>query len=245
MSDTIELNDKLVSELREIAKSLGIAEADDLRKAQLVTAIVEQQNLIEAARAQQSTVDSNYAPKQDETTASTPEKGDKADKADKNRKRVRTIKNSNEPRVEVPLDDTNLFDLQDDEPQQEEEPELTPAPVAEAEPEQANQSDETPAKTEEAAPEARPQKFERRINQNNVQAKNQEPAINLDFDNVIINEGVLEIMPDGYGFLRSSDYNYLTSPDDIYVSQSQIKLFGLKTGDTVRGSIRPPKEGEK
>jgi transcription termination factor Rho len=56
---------------------------------------------------------------------------------------------------------------------------------------------------------------------------------------------VLEIMPDGYGFLRSSDYNYLTSPDDIYVSQSQIKLFGLKTGDTVRGSIRPPKEGEK
>ncbi len=66
-----------------------------------------------------------------------------------------------------------------------------------------------------------------------------------DFDNVIVNEGVLEIMPDGYGFLRSSDYNYLTSPDDIYVSQSQIKLFGLKTGDTVRGSIRPPKEGEK
>jgi len=242
MSDTIELNDKLVSELREIAKSLGIAEADDLRKAQLVTAIVEQQNLIEAARAQQSTVDSNYAPKQDETTASAPDKGDKADK---NRKRVRTIKNSNEPRVEVPLDDTNLFDMQDDEPQQEEESEQTPAPVAEAEPEQANQSDEAPAKTEEAAPEARPQKFERRINQNNVQAKNQEPAINLDFDNVIINEGVLEIMPDGYGFLRSSDYNYLTSPDDIYVSQSQIKLFGLKTGDTVRGSIRPPKEGEK
>ena len=67
----------------------------------------------------------------------------------------------------------------------------------------------------------------------------------MDFDNVIVNEGVLEIMPDGYGFLRSSDYNYLTSPDDIYVSQSQIKLFGLKTGDTVRGSIRPPKEGEK
>lgn len=68
---------------------------------------------------------------------------------------------------------------------------------------------------------------------------------NLDFDGVIVNEGVLEIMVDGYGFLRSSDYNYLSSPDDIYVSQSQIKLFGLKTGDTVRGSIRPPKEGEK
>ena len=66
-----------------------------------------------------------------------------------------------------------------------------------------------------------------------------------DFDGVIDNEGVLEIMQDGYGFLRSSDYNYLASPDDIYVSPSQIKLFGLKTGDTVKGLIRPPKEGEK
>jgi transcription termination factor Rho len=62
---------------------------------------------------------------------------------------------------------------------------------------------------------------------------------------MIDGEGILEMMPDGYGFLRSSDYNYLTSPDDIYVSPSQIKLFGLKTGDTVKGAIRPPKEGEK
>lgn len=66
-----------------------------------------------------------------------------------------------------------------------------------------------------------------------------------DFEGIVISEGVLEIMTDGYGFLRSSDYNYLNSPDDIYVSQSQIKLFGLKTGDTVRGTIRPPKDGEK
>ncbi len=66
-----------------------------------------------------------------------------------------------------------------------------------------------------------------------------------EFDGIITAEGVLEIMPDGYGFLRSSDYNYLNSPDDIYVSQSQIKLFGLKTGDTVKGGIRPPKENEK
>ena len=66
-----------------------------------------------------------------------------------------------------------------------------------------------------------------------------------EFDGAISNEGVLEIMQDGYGFLRSSDYNYLASPDDIYVSPSQIKLFGLKTGDTVKGYIRPPKEGEK
>ncbi len=64
-------------------------------------------------------------------------------------------------------------------------------------------------------------------------------------DGVITNQGVLEIMPDGYGFLRSADFNYFNSPDDIYVAQQQIKLFGLKTGDTVKGTIRPPKEGEK
>ncbi|MDB5227255.1 MAG: transcription termination factor Rho [Bacteroidota bacterium] len=68
---------------------------------------------------------------------------------------------------------------------------------------------------------------------------------NIDLDGVILGEGVLEIIPEGYGFLRSSDYNYLSSPDDVYVSPSQIKLMGLKTGDTIVGAIRPPKEGEK
>jgi len=67
----------------------------------------------------------------------------------------------------------------------------------------------------------------------------------FDFDGLITHEGVLELMQDGYGFLRSSDYNYLSSPDDVYISQSQIKLFGLKTGDTIRGDVRPPKPGEK
>ena len=77
------------------------------------------------------------------------------------------------------------------------------------------------------------------------QQPRREPAFNIEFDGVIQGEGVLEMMPDGYGFLRSSDYNYLSSPDDVYVSPSQIKLFGLKTGDTVFGAVRPPKEGEK
>lgn len=81
--------------------------------------------------------------------------------------------------------------------------------------------------------------------QNVQQQKPREAEKAYDFDGVINSSGVLEIMQEGYGFLRSSDYNYLTSPDDIYVSQSQIKLFGLKTGDTVNGIIRPPKEGEK
>lgn len=75
--------------------------------------------------------------------------------------------------------------------------------------------------------------------------KKREPRFNIDLDGAVPGEGVLEMMPDGYGFLRSADYNYLSSPDDVYVSPSQIKLFGLKTGDWVSGFVRPPKEGEK
>ncbi|MCF6128657.1 transcription termination factor Rho [Flavobacterium sp. AS60] len=91
---------------------------------------------------------------------------------------------------------------------------------------------------------------------NNANANNNNPNFkgkkqnnfrdsDFEFDGIIESEGVLEMMPDGYGFLRSSDYNYLASPDDIYLSTSQIRLFGLKTGDTVKGVVRPPKEGEK
>jgi transcription termination factor Rho len=77
------------------------------------------------------------------------------------------------------------------------------------------------------------------------QQRKKEPSFTAELDGLVDGEGVLEMMPDGYGFLRSADYNYLSSPDDVYVSPSQIKLFGLKTGDTVKGPIRPPKEGEK
>jgi transcription termination factor Rho len=113
----------------------------------------------------------------------------------------------------------------------------------------------TPAKPEPKAQADQPaapqqnnprQNSNRQNNQNNNHNNNnaaQEKQ--YEFDGILTGVGVLEIMPDGYGFLRSSDYNYLTSPDDIYVSQSQIKLFGLKTGDVVEGAIRPPKEGEK
>lgn len=112
-------------------------------------------------------------------------------------------------------------------------------------------------------PQSRNQKFNNSRKNNNERYQNQVKANPIteneaqpvqeyqpiekvyDFDGILNGIGVLEIMPDGYGFLRSSDYNYLSSPDDIYVSQSQIKLFGLKTGDVVEGAIRPPKEGEK
>ena len=82
-------------------------------------------------------------------------------------------------------------------------------------------------------------------NNGNRDSRNRYREPDYEFDAIIESEGVLDIMQDNYGFLRSSDYNYLSSPDDIYVSQSQIRLFGLKTGDTVLGQIRPPKEGEK
>ncbi len=82
-------------------------------------------------------------------------------------------------------------------------------------------------------------------NRNDNRKEHPSQDLGYNFDGIIANEGVLEIMQDGYGFLRSADYHYLSSPDDIYVSQSQIKLFGLKTGDTIRGTVRPPKYGER
>ena len=87
-------------------------------------------------------------------------------------------------------------------------------------------------------------KFKGEVN-HNKDNRNRYREPDFEFDGIVNTEGVLEIMSEGYGFLRSSDYNYLSSPDDVYVSQSQIRLFGLKTGDTVLGSVRPPKEGEK
>jgi len=93
--------------------------------------------------------------------------------------------------------------------------------------------------------EQRQQQHEQRQQQQEQRRREKENAFNIEFDGMITGEGVLEMMPDGYGFLRSSDYNYLSSPDDVYLSPGQIKIYGLKTGDTVVGSVRPPKEGEK
>ncbi len=121
----------------------------------------------------------------------------------------------------------------------------------------ADEITETPLPAKKINPHERKRADE--VNQQNKQNQNPNPNQNpnfknkknnfrdsdFEFDGIIESEGVLEMMPDGYGFLRSSDYNYLASPDDIYLSTSQIRLFGLKTGDTVKGVVRPPKEGEK
>ncbi|MEY3679311.1 MAG: hypothetical protein RI924_1452 [Bacteroidota bacterium] len=212
MLDLEKLNDMLVPELRELAVSLGISDADTLRKQELINQIMA------------TSAGSMPGPDAEGNAAE-----------GRVRKRVRTTKSATE-QAHVPLDDTNLFENGDAEEQIHEETVLTESVSANAAPEFR----EVPPPSEPTAP-----RFERRSQDSARSVQSKKEDLNLDFDNAIINEGILEIMPDGYGFLRSSDYNYLSSPDDIYVSQSQIKLFGLKTGDTVRGSIRPPKEGEK
>lgn len=189
--DINELNTKLVSELREIAKVLGIADVEKLRKQELIDRISD--------IAKQSTKETEPAV----------QKAEEGEGAERPRKRVRTVKTEPISVVKRPGADDR--------------------------------------KSESASNTAEQGGANHAPDNSAVLGRIDNPATvaATDFDNVIVNEGVLEIMPDGYGFLRSSDYNYLTSPDDIYVSQSQIKLFGLKTGDNVRGSIRPPKEGEK
>lgn len=122
---------------------------------------------------------------------------------------------------------------------------VQPQPAAETESQvQAGENVNTQTGNSEQFSDQRQQGFNQNRNRREQQPQTP-PAFNAEFDGAVHSEGVLEMMPDGYGFLRSSDYNYLSSPDDVYVSPSQIKLFGLKTGDTVRGTVRPPKEGEK
>jgi transcription termination factor Rho len=223
-----ELNTKLVSELRQIAKSIGIPEVEKLRKQELINQIVASNNQGKGDQTE-------TAPSKEGTTVIKEETQE-----ERPRRRTRTS-NANEPVAvtrEPEADHAKPVTKNDppaEAPSQEKKqvaPRETPQPKGESTPtrNRAERRPNPPAQT----------------TKNDTSSNQAPPPItNLDFDNVIVNEGVLEIMPDGYGFLRSSDYNYLTSPDDIYVSQSQIKLFGLKTGDTVRGSIRPPKEGEK
>ncbi|PWS28553.1 transcription termination factor Rho [Pedobacter yonginense] len=265
MFSKTELNDKLTSELRELAKTYGIEAADSLRKIDLVEVLLHQQEIINAVK---SGADPYSEPEVAPVAAPVAKtKATKAEKAPKVaaestssekpvKKRARLSKDEPVAPVERRRESVTLFD----EPQHQQQPERQPDRIIESEEggskpisELIEESAEPVAVVTKQRPEQKEKqdKGQRDENRQPKQPgggnhhKNENSYSNLDFDNVITNEGVLEIMPDGYGFLRSADYNYLTSPDDIYVSQSQIKLFGLKTGDTVKGSIRPPKEGEK
>jgi transcription termination factor Rho len=200
-----DLNVRLLSELKEIAETMGVKNAKKLSKQDLVYKILDQQAITGEApgskKPTQTNESRNLRPRKRENVTPVP-------KAEKEELSTDELLES----INVDLD-TTITGFEE-----------TPPAVT----------------TEQSQPKVREEKREDR------EEKNQPVKLNIrDFDGVIDNEGVLEIMQDGYGFLRSSDYNYLASPDDIYVSPSQIKLFGLKTGDTVKGQIRPPKEGEK
>lgn len=251
MFNKTELNEKLTAELREIAKTQGILNADELRKAELVeiiAQITEQQQAAESVEGE-APVKATKTKTVKENTAEKP-----------TRKRIRITPKEEEESKNNNFNRTSLFD---DEPVQaspvKEEKKISAQSKVMAPPSEAAEVISEVKEEAVATPPVQEMKKHRPArdennrapknpnnnNNNGNQKQNENSYSNLDFDNTITNEGVLEIMPDGYGFLRSADYNYLSSPDDIYVSQSQIKLFGLKTGDTVKGSIRPPKEGEK
>jgi len=245
MYDIIELNKKLVNELRDIAKELDIKKADKLKKEDLVYQILDQQAINPPKK--ETPVQKKRVPAGSSTGATSKPK----------RKRIPTEKPSLfndaptekptiEKTVEKPIQKTTTptsSTPSDNKPQP-----VAPATKGPSENKETSKPTPRPAQPNHKKPHDNREKRENNNpNQNKPHHsnKNKTDDHGYDFDGIIVSEGVLETMPDGYGFLRSSDYNYLNSPDDIYVSQSQIKLFGLKTGDTVRGSVRPPKVGEK
>ena len=290
MYDILELNKKLVSELRDIAKELNIKRVESLRKQDLIYKILDQQAI--------SATENKKAGKEKKNASSDDKSGQQNAKAEHNnrsgqrqrskRKRVERISSGNSDRVnaavsevehamkkepleDVPLDtkeEPQTVETDDDQDMIEtfQEKEVGPSgreqvyakinfrdkdqdkgsKDAENHTVREKENDYSRNHGRERDHDHREQKGITTESEIKIRfADERKPEKNFDFDGIISNAGVLEIMPDGYGFLRSADYNYLNSPDDIYVSQSQIKLFGLKTGDTVKGTIRPPKEGEK
>jgi transcription termination factor Rho len=220
MYDIIELNGKLVGELRDIAKQMNIPKFDTLKKQDLIYKILDQQALSPSGKT---------------------DHGSRSHDSDKP-KRTRKIRLENTEPEEEHDEAPSLFAAA--EPQI---PVTAVVPVAEIAP--VSEAPAPPVSTiHELGPQQQKEHEEHEKNEFQNRPKYPEKRnqdLQFNFDGIVSSEGVLEIMPDGYGFLRSADYNYLNSPDDIYVSQSQIKLFGLKTGDNVCGTIRPPKEGEK
>ena len=232
MYDILQLNDMLVPELLDIAEDLKIENAKKLDKQGLIYKILDKQAVM---GSNQKAGSDSEKPKRKRivkaSTANTTEEAiveDTSDVVEAAPKKAAAKKTPS--KKEAPK--KGMRKKNDEQPQLAIAVEEAPAPEAEEE------------TTEELSADLAPEKIVTpQINKFFPQRR--EPTFNIEFDGIIMAEGVLEMMPDGYGFLRSSDYNYLSSPDDVYVSPSQIKLFGLKTGDTVYGSVRPPKEGEK
>jgi transcription termination factor Rho len=246
MYDISQLNDLLVPELHDIAEHLNIPNSKKMNRQELVSTILDKQNNMSTEsktggekpkrkRIAKPAADTNIAePMQDGPLTKENPAPKKAAIPEK-----KALKRQKAEPIIVP-DEEEEEDLQPITSEQ------TTIPAAIAQMLAAEDEVQQPEvdMDEDDEDDEEEQRFPQGGNRP-YQQKQQAPAFNIEFDGVVQGEGVLEMMPDGYGFLRSSDYNYLSSPDDIYVSPSQIKLFGLKTGDTVFGSVRPPKEGEK
>ncbi len=234
MYDILQLNDMLVPELLDIAEQQSISNAKNLEKQELIYKILDKQTIMNNSEKKDGAVEKpkrkriiKPAATEDKPDANIPEEDTKDIKLKKTEEKKRPLKKHKEeedeeidnqkPKAEIELSDPKS---------------IAPSLVELLNDDDEEQVSEPPVNND----------FQ---TQQKPYPHKKEAAFNIEFDGVILAEGVLEMMPDGYGFLRSSDYNYLSSPDDVYVSPSQIKLFGLKTGDTVYGSVRPPKEGEK
>jgi transcription termination factor Rho len=230
MYDILQLNDMLVPELREIAERLKIADYKKLEKQDLIYRILDAQALHPELLSDTGTVEKT------ETVKSASKSGRKRIPVKKQHNKTIAAVSDTPESVPESADDMTLRDTA-----AENQDEIISVSVED--------NSESGSVSTEAASSDVADEFtltaETPSSDEKPQRPRKESILNLEFEGSIIGEGVLEMMPDGYGFLRSSDYHYLSSPDDIYVSPSQIKLFGLKTGDTVYGTIRPPKEGEK
>ena len=216
-----ELNAKKVADLKAIAQELNIKKFDKLKKQDLAYAILDHQ--AENAKPQ-PIVEKKQRPR----TKPTQNKVEKVEqtKPQQNKEGEKTDKKPvhNHPKKDI-------------EQKKEHKKPVHNHPKKEGKHKKPVHNH--PKKEENTHPKPK-------YNNNKNQNPNQKISkYDYDFDGIINIEGVIEIMPDGYGFMRSSDYHYLSSPDDVYVSHSQIKLFGLKTGDTIKGTVRPPKTGEK
>lgn len=260
MYDILELNDKLVNELKEIARLMNIPNYDELRKQELIYKILDQQALNPTASnsIRESLVGKFSNAKAESVKVAAPAAAPAAKESDSagsrpKRRRVPPGAAAADAPAPVALEPSvKVAPARNPNPTP---PPPPPTPVpAEAAP--------TPQPSQPRHPnqDQRPQPYGQQGQQNrdnfdrnsnfrqqrrDFRAPETQVDAQVENESLVKCEGVLEIMPDGFGFLRSSDFNYLTSPDDIYVSQAQIKNFGLKTGDTVQGLVRPPREGEK
>ncbi len=266
MYDILELNKKLLPELRQIAKDLKIKRVESYKKQELIYKILDEQAIQSTQTKKTVNKDrkvenpTTRRPRikkgQDKTSpitnkvteaASAPEKNSEPIVSPNEQPKTKPSTKAKHPAKKVVKEvkeKTEPIKQKESEPIKQEEF-VNEKKKPEKSKDQDQKSSEDKSSREHVKKE-RSQK-DRNFQKDNGPRKNYERKDDrpYEFEGIISASGVLEIMPDGYGFLRSSDYNYFNSPDDIYVSQSQIKLFGLKTGDSVLGAIRPPKEGEK